>query len=92
MIKYEVNRNKFELAEEFYDIIQKKMNLPDWFGKNPPALWDILTGFVETPWEFTFIGFNRVESEYNKKVLGYIIERFKDAEKEFPNEFKIVMK
>ena len=34
MVKYEFNRNEFEWAEEFYDIIQKKMNLPDWFGKN----------------------------------------------------------
>ncbi len=92
MIKYEFNRNELEWAEEFYDIIQKKMNLPDWLGKNPPVLWDILTGFVESPCEIMFIGFNRVENEYNKKVLGYIIERFKDTEKEFSNEFKIIMK
>ena len=92
MIKYEFNRNEFEWAEEFYDVIQKKMNLPDWFGKNPPALWDMLTGHIETPCEITLIGFNREENAYNKRMLGYIIERFQDAEKEYPDEFKIIMK
>ena len=92
MIKYEFNRNEFEWAEEFYDIIQKKMNLPDWFGKNPPALWDMLTGYIETPCEITLIGFDKEENAYNEKVLGYILERFYDAEKEYPDEFKIIKK
>lgn len=92
MVKYEFNRNEFEWGEEFYDIIQKKMELPDWFGKNPPALWDMLTGYIETPCEITLIGFDREENEYNKKVLGYILERFQDAEKEYPQFFKIIMK
>ena len=92
MVKYEFNRNEFEWAEEFYDIIQKKMNLPDWFGKNPPALWDMLTGHIETPCEITLVGFNKEENDYNKEVLGYILERFQDAEKEFPDEFKVIKK
>ena len=90
MIKYEFNRKEFEWAEEFYDIIQKKMNLPDWFGKNPPALWDMLSGYIETPCEITFVGFNQEENDYNKNVLGDIFERFEDAEREFPDEFKII--
>ena len=92
MVKYEFNRNEFEWAEDFYNIIQKKMNLPDWFGKNPPALWDMLTGFIETPCEITLIGFNNKENEYNKYVIDLILERFKDAEKDYPNEFKIIFK
>ena len=92
MVKYEFNRNEFEWAEEFYDIIQKKMNLPDCFGKNADALWDMLTGHIETPCEITLVGFNREENEYNKKVLGYIFDILQDAEKEYPDEFKIIMK
>ena len=92
MVKYEFNRNEFEWAEEFYDIIQKKMNLPDWFGKNPDALWDMLTGHIETPCEITLVGFSREENEYNKKVLGYIFDIFEDAQEEFPDEFKIIIK
>ena len=92
MVKYEFNRNEFEWAEEFYDIIQKKMNLPDWFGKNPDALWDMLTGYIETPCEITLVGFNREENEYNKKVLGYIFDILQDAQDEFPDEFKVIIK
>lgn len=92
MVRYEFNRNEFEWAEEFYDIIQNKMNLPDWFGKNPPALWDMLTGYIELPCEITLIGFDKKENEYNQYIINLILERFKDAEKEYPDEFKIIMK
>lgn len=92
MIKYEFNRNEFEWAEEFYDIIQKRMELPEWFGKNADALWDMLTGHIETPCEITLIGFNKKENEYNKFVLNKILSTFKEAGEEYPDEFKIIFK
>ncbi len=92
MIKYEFNRNEFNWAEEFYDIIQKKMNLPDWFGKNGDALWDMLTGYIETPCEITLIGFGKEENKYNKYILDKLVWVFKEAEKDYPDEFKIIMK
>jgi ribonuclease inhibitor len=93
MVKYEFNRNEFEWAEEFYDIIQKKMNLPDWFGKNADALWDMLTGHIETPCEIILIGFNKDETnKYNKLIIDRILFCFEEAEKEFPDEFKIIRK
>ena len=44
MKKYIFNRDEFTWAEEFYEIIKKKMGLPDYFGCNADALWDMLTG------------------------------------------------
>lgn len=93
MKKYEFNRNEFKWAEEFYDIIQKKMNLPNWFGKNADALWDMLTGYIETPCEITLIGFCKDEtSKYNKLIIERILFCFNEAEKNFPDEFKVIMK
>ena len=89
MKKYEFNRNEFRWAEEYYDIIQKKFNLPNWFGKNADALWDMLTGFIETPCEIDLIGFNKNENDYNKNIIELINSCFKDAEKQFPDKFKI---
>ena len=66
------------------------MNLPEYFGCNADALWDVLTGYIETPCEIVFIGFNKQENEYNKNLINRIISCFKDAEKEYPNKFKIV--
>lgn len=90
MIKYTFNRSEFNWANEFYDVIQKKMNLPEWFGKNSAALWDMLTGHIELPCEITLIGFNRAENEYNEHFINIILECFSDAEKEYPNDFKII--
>ncbi|MBQ8451207.1 MAG: barstar family protein [Clostridia bacterium] len=92
MKKYTFNRNEFEWAEEFYEIIKQRMDLPDWFGKNPDALWDMLTGHIETPCEITLVGFGKEKHEYNALIINNILETFNDAEKEYPNEFKIIYK
>ena len=93
MDKYVVfNRNEFKWAEEFYDIIQKKMDLPDWFGKNLDALWDMLIGYIDLPCEITFIGFNKKENHFNKEILTKIIDCFLDAQKEYPNEIIVKIK
>ena len=92
MVKYEFNRSEFESGEQFYDVIQRKMELPDWFGKNPPALWDMLTGHIETPCEITLVGFNRKETDYDKYYIDLIIECFLDAQKDYPDDFKINIK
>ena len=89
MKKYEFNRNEFKWAEEYYDLIQKKMNLPDWFGKNADALWDMLTGYIETPCEIILIGFNKNENDYNEHIINLINSCFTDAEKQFPDKFKV---
>lgn len=89
MKKYELYRNEFKWAEEYYDLIQKKFNLPNWFGKNADALWDMLTGFIETPCEIDLIGFNKNENDYNKSIIDLINSCFEDAGKQFPDRFKI---
>ncbi len=89
---YTFNRKEFKWAEEFYNIIKQKMNLPDWFGNNADALWDMLTGHIETPCEIVFIGFNKEKNEHNKNTMDLIISCFIDAEKEYQNKFKVTFK
>ena len=85
MKKYIFNRNEFTWAEEFYDIIKKKMELPDYFGCNADALWDMLTGYIDTPCEIVLVGFGQEENVYNKNFLQRIISCFEDAAKEYPD-------
>ncbi len=92
MEKYEFNRNEFKWGEEFYDIIQKRMNLPEWFGKNADALMDMLTCWIDPPCEITLIGFNGKENEYNKCVLDRIKYCFDLVQKRYPDKFKIIYK
>lgn len=89
MKKYEFYRKEFDWAEQFYDIIQAKMGLPDWFGKNADSLWDMLTGFIETPCEIKFFGFSKKENEYNENQIDLILKCFSDAMKEYPDKFFI---
>jgi len=89
MKKYEFNRNEFNWAEEYYDLIQTKMELPDWFGKNADALWDMLTGYIETPCEIILIGFNKKENDFNKNIIELINTCFIDAGKQYPDKFII---
>ena len=89
MKKYIFDRNDFEWSEEFYEIIKEAMDMPDWFCRNADALWDMLTGYIETPCEVIFKNFDRNENEYNARNIGVILSCFRDAEKEYPNHFKI---
>ena len=91
MKKYSFDRNEFKWAEEFYDLIQKEMELPDWFGKNADALWDMLTGYIDTPCEIVLKNFKGKENDYNEEILTKILQCFFDAEKQFPNDFKITI-
>ena len=69
MKKYIFNRDEFIWAEEFYDIIKKKMELPDYFGCNADTLWDMLTGYIDTPCEIVLVGFGKEENQYNRNML-----------------------
>ncbi len=92
MEKYEFKRNEFEWAEQFYDIIQKRMDLPEWFGKNTDALWDMLTGYIGLPCEITLVGFGEEKDAYNKLIIDRILKCFSEAEKDYPDKFKIIYK
>ena len=89
MNSYIFDRNEFIWSEDFYKIIKNKLNLPDWFGENADALWDMLTGFIQTPCEFIFKNFNRKENEYNLNNIKLILNCFMDAQKKYPTKFKI---
>lgn len=77
---------KFKLHEE----IKNKLNLPDFYGNNLDALWDMLTGYVLMPLTIVFINFNVC-----KRHLGYYADDllfvFNQVENEM-NGFKIIVK
>ena len=38
-----------EAGEDIFSPISRALGFPDWFGGNLDALWDMLTGYIETP-------------------------------------------
>ena len=48
-MEYIVDFNGVKTEEEFYDKIIEGLEFPQWCGKNPDAIWDMLTGYAEYP-------------------------------------------
>ena len=75
--------------DEFYSELRKKIEVPDYFGDNLDALWDIITSReIKLPLEIIFRNFNRSRNSYFRKIE----ELFNDAEIEMNGEirFKIL--
>ena len=72
--------------------IREKLDLPEWYGNNLGALWDMLTGFIETPVSITVIFKPETKAVENlKENVLKIIETFKEAAEEEEIEFNCDM-
>ena len=78
---------KIKNKKDFYNELAEKVQLPEYFGYNLDALWDIITsGEIDLPTEVIFINFDNRKN----KFFVSLEELFKDAEKE--TDKKIVFK
>lgn len=69
---------------EVHELIQKELELPDWYGENLAALWDSLTGIMYTPADIKIIYHPTTKSaEELRESIVEIIEVFKEALIEF---------
>ncbi len=65
---------------DLHNEIRTKLELPDWYGNNLNALWDALTGIIETPIDITVIFKPETKGAENlKESVLKIIEVFEDA-------------
>ena len=78
-----IDFSKCKYPMDLHNEIRKKLELPEWYGNNLDALWDILTGFIETPIEITVIykPENKAAENLKENVLK-VIETFKEASEE----------
>lgn len=67
---------------EFYTALIKGLGLPDWCGKNPDVIWDMLTGYIECPPIVYLEGINKLHKELNSEK-DIIIDVFQEAVKEY---------
>ena len=78
---------KIKNKKDFYNELAEKVQLPEYFGNNLDALWDIITsGEIDLPTEVIIINFDNRKN----KFFVSLEELFKDAEKE--TDKKIVFK
>lgn len=54
----QIDFSKIQNMEAFYDELQNQINLPDYFGRNLDALYDMVSGELELPLNIHFINMN----------------------------------
>lgn len=76
--------------DDLYDQLAKHLPLPDHFGRNLDALWDVLSTNIEGPFEIAW-----QHADNSKKAMGKDYERamklFRDLVKE-RDDFTLIMK
>ena len=67
-----IDFSKCQYPMDLHNEIKEKLELPEWYGNNLDALWDMLTGFIETPINISVI-FNP-EYEYAEELRESVLK------------------
>jgi ribonuclease inhibitor len=85
--RYILNGRMIRSLDDFYDQILKRLSLPEHFGRNLDALWDVLSTDVEGPFEIMW-----KYTDDSKKLMGKDFDRalivLREVEKE-RSDFKL---
>lgn len=61
---------QIQSMEEFYDQAVDKLHLPDYFGRNLDALYDMLTGHIDIPVTIQFLHLTPSQLPIFEKLLS----------------------
>ena len=89
-VKYELDFSECTTLGEIYAVIRGTLDLPEEFGENLSALWDVITGMIPVPAEISVI-----KCAKNSELVSYIeriIAIMHRAEKEEHLELRVVIK
>jgi ribonuclease inhibitor len=82
-----LNGNTTRSLNDFYDRISTLKDIPEQFGRNLDALWDVLSTDVEGPFEIVW-----KKADASKKLMGKdfdrVVKLLRDLEEE-RNDFKL---
>ncbi len=78
---YRLPGREIRSIEEFYNVISRLLFLPEHFGRNLDALWDVLTTDVKGPVEIIW-----EESAVSRQAMGPMYDRVSALLAEVQNE------
>ena len=84
--------SKCKYLGEIHKVFKKKFGLPEYYGENPDALWDLLEGIFDDMGEITaeISGFNNLEKTL-KAATAELLEVLDDIAEVTPNfSYKII--
>lgn len=73
-----IDFSDLENMSDFYEILKQELSLPNYFGENLDALFDVISGDVELPLHIHFINMNLEQLEN----FSSLIDTMKDLERE----------
>jgi len=86
-----LNFSDCDYLGEVHNIIREQLNLPEWYGCNLDALWDCLTGVMQTPANIKIVFKPEKKSTLAlSDEIQRIIEVFKEATDEY-GEFQLAV-
>lgn len=67
-------------STDFHYLLQKKLELPDFYGMNWDAFWDAITGLIELPENLIFEGWHNIEKKLPKdsQILINLLNEFNE--------------
>ncbi|MCL2596586.1 MAG: barstar family protein [Paludibacter sp.] len=72
----EIDFKNIQTNDDFYRQLKLKIELPDYFGNNLDALYDVLTGYIKLPLKLNIINLKISQL----KNLSDLFSTFDDAE------------
>lgn len=87
--KYMLDGRKIRSVDDLYDQIQAALSVPDFFGRNLDALWDVLSTDTEGPFEIVWKHASTSQKAM-KKDFERILQFFKDLEDD-RSDFKLTL-
>lgn len=83
MDNYIIDFTKLKHDSDFWPIIHKSLDVPEWCGSNFSALWDMLTGYLEAPMKITVIGVDSLppKLDWHRETFLKTLKKANDDEK-----------
>lgn len=84
-----MNKVSFDFSQipdvpTFYRQFAQKFALPESFGENLDALWDVVTGDIALPVEIEFVNL----TAHKKRRFGALVLLFEEAEEELEGDLR----
>ena len=82
MKEYRVDFSKVKSLWDLHYALKVGLELPDYYGMNMDALWDMLTGYVEYPAIIWLVGIESMPKDLNGKIT-VMFEIFDDLVEDY---------